>query len=88
MGPFEVKFATQADRQLRRLERPVQQRLSRAIDSLRVDPRPPGAKRLVTAEQLWRVRVGAYRIVYAIEDDRLLILVVKIGPRRDVYRGL
>jgi mRNA interferase RelE/StbE len=88
MADFEIVFAAQADRQFRKLERPVQQRLSGAIDGLRGNQRPPGSKRLTGAEDLWRIRVGAYRIVYTIVDDQLVVLVVKLGHRRDVYRDL
>jgi mRNA interferase RelE/StbE len=85
---YEIGFAPAAERQFRKLERPVQQPLATAIDGLRSDPRPAGAKLLVGDEALWRIRVGAYRVVYVIEDQRLRVLVVRLGPRRDVYRGL
>lgn len=88
MPRYAITFHPSARRAFAKLENVVRQRLSDSLKALANDPRPPGAKHLVTDEQLWRIRVGAYRIVYAIEDDRLLILVVKIGHRRDVYRGL
>ena len=56
------------------------------IEGLRDDPRPAGAEKLVGAE-LYRLRQGAYRIVYAIEDGRLVVIVVRIGQRRHVYRS-
>jgi mRNA interferase RelE/StbE len=86
MATFAIVFTERADRQFRKLERPVQQRLSGAIDGLRTDQRPPGSKRLTDAGDLWRIRVGAYRIVYTIVDDRLVVVVVKVGHRRSVYR--
>ena len=52
------------------------------------DQRPASAKRLVGRTEYWRIRVGSYRVVYTIEDDRLVILVLTLGHRRDVYRGL
>ena len=61
-------------------------RVDARILALAEDPRPPGAKRLAGSEGLHRIRVGDYRVVYAIEDDVLLVLVVRIGHRRDVYR--
>jgi mRNA interferase RelE/StbE len=66
----------------------MQQRVAAAIELLRDDPRPPGVALLSGPSGAWRVRVGVYRIIYRIEDDRLVVLVVRIGPRRDVYRGL
>jgi len=88
MPRYAVRLHPSAQRAFAKFEVSVQRRLSAALDALAEDPRPPGSKRLVTDQDLWRVRVGAYRIVYAIEDDQLLILVVKLGPRHDVYRGL
>ena len=57
------------------------------IVALEVNPRPPGARKLRGESELWRVRVGDYRILYSIEEARLVVLVVKIGHRREVYRG-
>jgi len=55
------------------------------IRSLSIDPRPPGARKLSGAEK-YRVRQGRYRIIYEIEDDRLIVLVVKVRQRKDAYR--
>ena len=82
----QIEFSRQADRQFRNFSSQIQQRLRPKIDSLATRPRPHGSEKLSGVEQLCRIRVGDYRIVYAIEDDRLLILVVKVGHRRDVYR--
>lgn len=87
MPRYEIEFAARAAKQLTALDRTTQLRLAKAIDALKLDPRPDGAKQLRATVGLWRIRVGAYRVVYAIEDDRLVVLVIKIGHRRDVYRG-
>lgn len=55
---------------------------------MEINPRPPGARKLAGEDSFYRVREGDYRIVYAIEDDRLIILVLRIGHRSDVYRNL
>jgi mRNA interferase RelE/StbE len=60
-------------------------RLVARIRSLATDPRPPGCQKLSGAEK-YRVRQGNYRIVYSIEDDRLVVLVVKVGHRKVIYR--
>ena len=86
MARYSVEFTARAHRQFAKLERATQIRLAPAIDALADDPRPPGCVKLAGADDLYRIRVGAYRIVYAIEDDRLVVLVVKVGHRRDVYR--
>jgi mRNA interferase RelE/StbE len=86
MSDYRIEFAPSARRQFEKLSTQARRRLAPAIDALEKDSRPPGGKRLAGPDDLWRLRVGAYRIVYAIEDDRLVVLVVKLGQRRDVYR--
>lgn len=83
-----IEFAPAAARQFAKLPREAQQRIAPHVDALAEEPRPESAKRLIAAEELWRIRVVPYRVVYAIEDERLFVLVVKVGHRRDVYRGL
>ncbi|QLQ40341.1 type II toxin-antitoxin system RelE family toxin [Micromonospora robiginosa] len=73
---------------LRKLDRPVQARLVTAIAGLAVDPRPAGVKALVGHPGLLRIRVGSYRVVYVVRDDELIVLVVQLGHRSDVYDAL
>ena len=81
--PYEVRFTPAADRQISRLPKSIQPRIIARADN----PRPRGAKRLTNAEQgTYRVRAGDYRIIYDIQDTMLLVLVVRVGHRRDVYR--
>ena len=56
------------------------------MDALAENPRPHGIKKLVGEDDTYRIRVGAYRILYQIQDEILLVLVVKIAPRREAYR--
>jgi len=81
-----IELKPSAARELERLPREVQRRVARAIDGLASDPRPDGVKKLEGPDELYRVRTGDYRILYQIRDAVLLILVVNIGHRRDVYR--
>ena len=60
-------------------------RIISALHTLADDPRPHGVKKLKGYRDYWRIRVGDYRIIYAIQDDRLLVIVIRIGNRRDVY---
>ena len=84
---YVVEFAPAARRQLKKLDRPVQKRILRRVERLEIQPRQKTAERLkVTAKPLCRVREGDYRIIYTIEDDRLIVLVVRIGHRSEVYR--
>jgi mRNA interferase RelE/StbE len=68
------------------LDRTVRKRIGAAIDALATDPRPPGAKALVGMSGVLRVRVGDYRILYDVRDDELVILVIDVGHRREIYR--
>ena len=68
------------------MEPAVARRLAQAIDLLADDPRRAGVVALAGTDDLFRFRVGSYRIVFAIEEDRLVVLVVKVGHRRDIYR--
>ena len=82
---FEVHLAPAAERQLRKLDPAGRRRVQGAIDLLAADPRPPSARQLVGGAGEWRVRTGDFRIIYEIHDQQLLVLVVKVGHRRDVY---
>ena len=81
-----IEFTSRAARAFRKLPVDVQRRLDPAILALAQNPRPPGCVKLSAKESLWRIRVGDYRIVYQIQDDVLLVLVVNVGHRREIYR--
>ena len=82
---YRIEVAPAAVRQLRKLDRVAQRRVQTAIELLASEPRPNGAKKLVGGDGEWRVRTGDYRIVYEIHDNVLLVLVVAVGHRRDIY---
>ena len=83
---YEVKFTPSADRTLNRLDLQDQRRIILRVEELAVNPRPPGVKKLAGPGDLWRIRVGDYRVIYQINDDILLVLIVTVGHRGDVYR--
>lgn len=85
MTAYRIEVRPAAARALRQLDREVQPRIQGAIALLALNPRPPAARALRGRPGL-RVRVGDYRIVYTVEDDVLLVVVVAIGHRREVYR--
>ena len=85
---YRIDFKSSAKRELAALPIGVRRRLDAAILALADNPRPHGVKKLSGGEGLYRVRAGDYRVVYAIHDQVLVILVVRIAHRRDVYRGL
>jgi mRNA interferase RelE/StbE len=83
---YSVAFAPAADRQFRKLPALVQQRLKPHIDSLAGAPRPPGTVKMHGEPNLYRIRLGNYRIVYYVLDREREVLEVKIKDRREVYR--
>ena len=84
---WRIEFRPAARRQLTRLPRNAQRRIAAAIDLLAETPRPPKCKALAgSLKGLYRVRTGDYRIVYQIQDEKLVICVVVIAHRKDVYR--
>jgi mRNA interferase RelE/StbE len=85
---YTVEFERSAKKEFDRLDGLIRARVLRRVGALEDDPRPPGATRLVGADDLWRIRVGDYRVVYAIEDDRLVVIVVRVGGRGRVYRDI
>ena len=88
MASYKLRIKKSAAKELEAISRKAdRQRVAKRIDALAEDPRPPGSKKLSGSER-YRVRQGSYRIVYAIEDDELVVYIVKIGDRKSVYRGL
>ncbi len=83
---YAVEFLPSAARTLPNLDGAVRRRIARRIDRLAAEPRGGGAVKLRGSDDVWRARVGDYRILYRVEDERLVILVIHIGHRRDVYR--
>jgi len=83
---YRIALAPAAARQLAKLDPTARRRVQAAIELLSNEPRPAAAKKLVGGAGEWRVRTGDYRIVYQIDDGVLLILVVAVGHRREIYR--
>ena len=85
--PYSIEYTRAAERTpIRKLDRSLQQRILKRIESLADNPRSAGTVKL-TGHNSYRVRVADYRIIYNVLDDRLLILIVEIGHRRDIYRN-
>ena len=84
---YRITFAPCAARQLRKLDPQARRRVQAALELLADEPRPPAATQLVGGAGEWRVRTGDYRIVYEIRDGHLLVLVLAVGHRREIYRG-
>ena len=83
---YALQFRPAALRQLRKVPKDALRRIRMATEDLRDEPRPEGAAKLAGTHDLWRIRVGDYRVVYTIADDVLVVTVVRVGHRREVYR--
>jgi mRNA interferase RelE/StbE len=83
---YALEFRPAALHQLRKLPKVTVQRIRTATEALRDHPRPEGVAKLAGTDDLWRIRVGDYRVVYTIADDILVVTIVRIAHRREVYQ--
>ena len=87
MATYQIAFTPAAQRQLASLDPPTQRRVAHRIEALGSTPRPPGAEALKGGQGELRIRIGDWRIIYMVHDAELLVLVIKIGHRGDLYRA-
>jgi mRNA interferase RelE/StbE len=87
MSSFIIQFTSSALKDLRKIPKLYSGQVAKDIDALSKNPRPFGHKKLRGNEGLYRIRSGSYRVVYQIQDKVLVVLVVCIGDRKDVYRN-
>ena len=85
MASYRLIVKQSVSKDLNKIRKQDVKRIIAAIQTLAKDPRPPQSKKL-SGQERYRLRQGNYRILYTIEDDKLIICVVKVGDRRDVYR--
>jgi mRNA interferase RelE/StbE len=86
MTSYSIEFKKSAKKSLLSLPKPAAQAISLLIDALSENPYPPGHKKLVGSEHTHRIRSGDYRVIYSVFDKRLIVQIVKIGHRKDVYK--
>jgi mRNA interferase RelE/StbE len=84
---YTVQFDAHAFRAFEKLPRAAQDSILDAVESLVANPRPAGCKKFVDGDSEYRIRVGDYRVIYQVFDTYLVIVVVDVGHRREVYRG-
>jgi mRNA interferase RelE/StbE len=82
---YSVRFVRSARKELEALPDSVINRIFPRIEALADDPRPAGCKKLRGSRDLWRIRVGNYRVVYQIDDGVLLVEIRAVGDRKDIY---
>jgi mRNA interferase RelE/StbE len=84
---YKIKIKPSAVKELEKIPKKDLQKLTKMIQSLSINPRPHGCEKL-SGQERYRVRKGNYRIIYSIEDDILIVYVIKIGHRKDIYKRL
>jgi mRNA interferase RelE/StbE len=83
---YTIEFTASALREVRALDRHIQRRISAKIELLRDDPLPAGVRKFQGEADHWRIRLGDYRVICRIKKQRVVIVVERIGHRREVYR--
>jgi mRNA interferase RelE/StbE len=85
---YKIELSPAAEKQLRKLSEPLKSIIIKKLDTLKLNPNPPGVQKLSAVDDLYRIRIGDYRVIYQVEHQVLLILVLKIGNRKDIYTNL
>jgi len=88
MGEYSVFVAPAFKREFKKLGQKVQRKIIKKLEGLAVDPRPAGVEKLSQDPRFWRVRVGDYRIIYAIDDKKSVVVACLVRHRRDAYRDI
>lgn len=86
MNDYSVTFARSARKELETLHIPYIERIVARIEALMREPRPRDCKKLQGEENLWRIRVGDYRVVYAVYDEKRIVDIIAVRHRKDIYR--
>ena len=87
MGKYSVELKVSARKELERLPAKLIERIFPKLEGLASEPRPAGCKKLKGGQREWRIRVGDYRVVYTIDDEKMLVSVMRIRHRSEVYDG-
>jgi mRNA interferase RelE/StbE len=86
MAKYRIEVSATAERQLKKIRREDKIRILRSISLLAGEPRPAGCRKLSGYNDIFRIRVGNYRVIYEIDGKRIVVVILKIGHRREVYR--
>lgn len=84
---YQVEFTKKASKQLAKLSEDIQQRIKIKVQELAENPRASGVVKLENSDNKYRIRVGHYRVLYEIQDDLLIVSVIRVGHRREVYNN-
>jgi len=84
---YKIEFLKTAEKEFYRLPKQIQERMAKKLEGLKTDPYPSGVKALKNGQGRLRLRVGDYRIIYRVENDILVILIITVGHRKNIYRN-
>lgn len=84
---YKIKIKESALKALGKVEKKAKARIWTAISKLAEEPRPLGCVKMAGPDDLWRIRVGEWRIIYQVRDKEMIVLVIRVGHRREVYRS-
>lgn len=85
MANYKITISSSAERQLKKLPAPAQIKISRVILGLAVNPYMNGCKKLAGYKDIWRIRIGDYRVLYSVDKKIVTVIVLKIGHRKEIY---
>ncbi len=88
MGSYKIRWKSSARKELKKLPKDVILKVIDAVEDLVKNPYPTGCRKIIGAEITYRIRVGNYRILYSVEKNNLIILIIRVSHRRDVYKNL
>lgn len=86
MARYRIRVSRTVERQIKRLPLDARARVARTVQGLAIDPFPSGCRKLTGYDDVFRVRAGPYRILYSVNADALIVIVLKVGHRGNVYR--
>ena len=86
MAKYRIEISATAERQLKKIRREDKVRILRSISLLAGDPRPSGCRKMSGYDDIYRLRIGDYRVIYEVDGRRIIVVILKIGHRREVYR--
>ncbi len=86
MASYKIEWKQSARKELKKLSRPVIPRILKLVEGLAQNPHPPGSRKILGAKNTFRIRTGDYRVIYSVFNDILLIQIVRVGHRKEVYR--
>ena len=86
MDTYKIEWKRSAIKELQRLPRQMRLKVVAAVDNLSSNPYPQGVRKLVSTENSYRIRIGDYRLLYNITQHKLIIEIIRVGHRKDIYR--